>query len=250
MSDWTDHHCHLPDDGAEALVEEAARSGVTRLVDVGCDLESSRAALARARRIEGVWATAGVHPHEASGGIDGIAGLLSDPSIVAVGECGLDYHYMHSPKDAQREAFAAQIQLALDRDLPLVIHSREAWDDTFEVLESTGVPPRTVFHCFTGGPDEARRCLDVGALLSFSGIVSFPSAPEVREAARLCPADRYLVETDSPYLAPAPYRGKRNRPALVARVGEVVAEVRGERPDDVARQTSSTAAAFYRFGER
>ncbi len=250
MTTWTDNHCHLPAEGAAEVVEDAARSGVVRLVDVGCDLASSEAAIARARELEGVWATVGVHPHEASGGVEGIEDLLADPAVVAVGECGLDHHYMHSPADAQREAFASQIDMALRHDLPLVIHTREAWDETFDVLAGVGVPSRTVFHCFTGGPEEARRCLDLGAVLSFSGIVSFPSAPEVREAAQLCPPDRYLVETDSPYLAPVPHRGRRNRPALVVRVGEVLAEVRDVPVEEVARQTSATAEAIYRFGSR
>ncbi len=253
MSTWTDHHCHLPDEGASELVALAAEAGVTRLLDVGCDLASSVAARDRARRLAGsggarVWSTAGVHPHEASGGIDGIEALLDDPLVVAVGECGLDYYYLHSPAEVQREAFAAQIALAHRHGMPLVIHSRSAWDDTFDVLAAEGVPERTVFHCFTGGPDEARRCLDVGASLSFSGIVSFPSAPEVREAAALCPADRYLVETDAPYLAPVPHRGRKNRPDLVVRVGEVVAEVRGVPASQVAAETSANAEAFYGLG--
>lgn len=250
MATWTDNHCHLPASGASDVVEDAAANGVVRLVDVGCDLASSKAAIARARELEGVWATVGVHPHEAQHGLDGIEELLGDPTVVAVGECGLDHHYMHSPAEAQREVFAAQIEMAHRHDLPLVIHTREAWEETFDVLAAVGVPSRTVFHCFTGGPEEARRCLDLGAVLSFSGIVSFPSAPEVRDAARLCPSDRYLVETDSPYLAPAPHRGKKNRPALVVRVGEVLAEVRGEPIEEVARQTSATAEAIYRFGDR
>ena len=143
-------------------------------------------------------------------GIDGIEALLAEPEVVAVGECGLDYHYDHSPRDVQREVFAAQIALAHAHDLALVIHTREAWDDTFDILAAEGVPERTVFHCFTGGPDEARRCLDLGAYLSFSGIVTFPTADDVRAAAALCPLDRLLVETDAPYLAPVPHRGERN----------------------------------------
>ena len=137
-----------------------------------------------------------------------------DP-LVAVGECGLDYHYDHSPRDAQRTAFAEQIALAQRHGLALVIHARQAWDDLFDVLEAEGVPERTVLHCFTGGPEEARRCLDAGMFVSFSGIVTFKNAVEVREAAALCPLDRLLVETDSPFLAPAPHRGKANEPAFV-----------------------------------
>jgi TatD DNase family protein len=146
---------------------------------------------------------------------------------VGVGECGLDYHYDHSPRDVQREAFAAQIRLAHERSLALVIHTREAWDDTWAVLAAEGVPERTVFHCFTGGAAEAGRCLELGASLSFSGIVSFKTAADVRDAAASCPMDRLLVETDAPYLAPVPHRGRTNTPAFVPLVGAVVAEVKG-----------------------
>ena len=217
------------------------------MVTVGCDVEDSQAAIAVARGHAGVWATAGVHPHEAAGGMDGVEELLADPHVVAVGECGLDYHYDHSPRPAQRDVFAAQVVLAHRFDLALVIHTREAWDDTFAVLAAEGVPARTVFHCFTGGEDEARRALDLGASLSFSGIVTFKSADDVRAAAALCPLERLLVETDSPYLAPVPHRGEDNRPALVPLVGAAVAGVRGEGIDAVAAATWRNAANFYRL---
>ena len=190
-------------------------------------------------------ATVGLHPHEAKHGIDGLEALLGEPGVVAVGECGLDYHYDHSPRDEQRAMFAAQIALAHQHELPLVIHTREAWAETFDILDAEGMPSSTIFHCFTGGPDEAQKCLDRGAWLSFSGIVSFKSAADVQQAAVLCPADRMLVETDSPYLAPAPYRGKRNQPAWVARVGEVLAELRGETIKAVAEATWDNAHRAY-----
>jgi TatD DNase family protein len=192
-----------------------------------------------------VWATAGVHPHDAKDGLDGLDSLLDAPGVVAVGECGLDYHYDHSPRDVQRAVFAAQVALANARGLPLVVHTREAWDDTFDILRGEGVSERVVFHCFTGGPDEARRCLDLGGHLSFSGIVTFPSAAEVREAAVLCPSDRLLVETDSPYLAPVPHRGRPNRPALVVVVGESLAATRGETAEQVADLTWTNAERVY-----
>ncbi len=254
-SAWIDHHCHLPaappteGPALEELVDEARAAGVSRLVNVGTSLAASRDAVDVAARSPHVWATVGVHPHDASDGLDGIEELLAAPRVVAVGECGLDYHYLHSPAEAQREVFAAQIQLAHHHDLPLVIHTREAWDETFDILAAERPPERLVFHCFTGGPTEARRCLDVGGSLSFSGIVSFPSAGELREAARLCPADRMLVETDSPYLAPVPHRGRANRPALVAVVGAALAEARGEGVDEVAASTTANAERFYRFEE-
>jgi TatD DNase family protein len=146
---------------------------------------------------------------------------------VAIGECGLDYHYEHSPRPAQRDAFARQVGLAHERGLALVIHTREAWDDTFEVLGSQSRPERIVFHCFTGGPAEARIALDLGAWISFSGIVTFKGADDVRAAAAMAPLDRVLVETDAPYLTPVPYRGTPNQPAHVVLVGAAVAALSG-----------------------
>jgi TatD DNase family protein len=247
---WIDDHCHLPQDAAAAaeVLVAAAKAGVERVVTVGCDVDQSRAYQAIAVANPGVvWSTVGVHPHDAKLGLEGLEDLLGLPRIVAVGECGLDYHYDHSPRELQREVFDRQIALAHAHDLALVIHTREAWDDTFAILEAAGVPERTVFHCFSGGPDEARRCLDLGAYLSFSGIVSFPSADDLRAAAVLCPARRLLVETDSPYLAPVPHRGKRNQPAWVPLVGEAVATARGERVDAVAEATWHNAESVYRL---
>jgi TatD DNase family protein len=221
---WTDSHCHIDD---SALVDAAREAGVTRLVNIGTDLNSSRAAIDFAARHEDVYATVGLHPHDAKNGLHGLAALLDAPRVVAVGECGLDYHYDYSPRAVQRDVFAAQVALASERDLALVIHTREAWDDTFAVLDDVGVPARTVFHCFTGGPVEAERALERGAAISFSGIVTFKNASEIREAVAICPADRLLVETDSPYLAPVPHRGEPNQPAWVAVVGAAVAGIRG-----------------------
>ena len=246
---WTDNHCHLPTDPdeARAVVEEARAAGVERLVDVGTDVVTSRAAADRAASLEGVWATAGVHPHDAAGGLDGLVDLLGAPGVVAVGECGLDYHYDHSPRSAQREAFAAQVALAREHDLPLVIHTREAWDDTFAVLDAVGVPDHTVMHCFTGGVAEAEASLERGALLSFSGIVTFKTADDLRAAAVACPLDRLLVETDSPYLAPVPHRGRPNRPALLVHVGEAVAAAKGVPVEAVAEASWANAERFYRL---
>ncbi|MGH9157888.1 MAG: TatD family hydrolase [Acidimicrobiales bacterium] len=225
---WTDSHCHVPYQGLGTGAIGAARAaGVTRMVNVGTDAEQSRVAIEVAGAHEGVWATVGLHPHEASQGVDTIVDLLGRPKVVAVGECGLDYHYDHSPRPVQREAFAAQVALAREMDLALVIHTREAWDDTFAILAAEPPPDRVVFHCFTGGQAEARRALDLGAHLSFSGVVTFKSAGDVRAAAALCPLDRLLVETDAPYLAPVPYRGRTNEPALVPVVGAAVAAAKG-----------------------
>jgi TatD DNase family protein len=255
-SRWTDDHCHLGWDGdgpadprlVDEMVADAAATGVERLVTVGTDRMRSADAIAAASRHPGVvWATVGLHPHEARHGLDGLADLLGRPGVVAVGECGLDYHYDHSPRDVQRRMFAAQVAWAHERDLALVIHTREAWDDTFAVLDSEGVPERTVFHCFTGGPADAEACLARGGYLSFSGVVTFKGADDVRAAAALCPLDRVLVETDSPYLAPVPHRGRPNRPGLVPLVGEALACAMSVTVDDVAVATWSTAERVYRL---
>ena len=235
---WTDSHCHVPYQGlGTEVIEEARRAGVTRLIDVGTDAEQSATAIAVAQANQGVWATVGLHPHDASKGVDTIVALLGEDKVVAVGECGLDYHYDNSPRPVQRDAFAAQVGLASDHGLALVIHTREAWDDTFAILGAGAMPERTVFHCFTGGADEARRALDLGAHLSFSGIVTFRGADDVRAAVALCPLDRLLVETDAPFLAPAPHRGRPNRPEYVPVVGAAVAAAKGV---DVAEVESAT----------
>jgi TatD DNase family protein len=264
---WFDSHCHIQDAfrpdhlDIPAVLAEAARAGVEGLVCVGTDAASSRQAISlveRARQAEaqgsgagvGTWATVGLHPHEAKQGLDQVESLLasamSSPggTVVAVGECGLDYHYDHSPRPVQREVFAAQIALARHIGLTLVVHSREAWDDTLELLrEAEGIV--VVVHCFTGGTDEARRCLDLGAYLSFSGIVTFPNAQEVRDAAALCPVDRLLVETDAPFLAPVPHRGRPNQPAWVAEVGAAVASVKKLAVEEVAASTSAVARSAF-----
>jgi len=264
---WTDTHSHIQEtylddpSGVEAVLDRAMASGVGRIVCVGTGEEASREAVALAARVASsgsktrVWSTVGLHPHEASSGVGPVAKLLAEVaprstgrppgSVVAVGECGLDYFYEHSPRAAQRDAFAEQIVLAKEYDLALVVHSRGAWDETIEILTSNGVPERTVIHCFTGGVEEAGRCLALGAYLSFSGIVTFKNASDVRDAAKLCPSDRLLVETDSPFLAPAPYRGKPNEPAYVAIVGTAMAVLRGVSSTEIAEVTSINAAALF-----
>lgn len=247
MVRWIDNHCHLELDTLTEVVAQASAAGVERMIDVGTDLATSTAAAAKAAACDRVWATAGVHPHEARHGTGGIEDLLGSDRVVAVGECGLDYHYNYSPPHDQQVVFATQIEIAHRCRMPLVIHTREAWDDTFAVLDEGGVPDHTVFHCFTGGPEEARAALDRGAYLSFSGIVSFPSAGDVQAAAGLCPLSRMLVETDSPYLAPVPLRGKPNSPANLPLVGEALARAHSVSPQEVAEHTWANASAFYRL---
>ena len=249
---WFDSHCHVPYEGLEdaaAVIAAARDAGVARMVTVGTDAEQSRAALDVARRFDDVWATVGLHPHDAKNGVDTILPMLREGldagDCVAIGECGLDYHYDHSPRDVQRDAFAAQIALAHQHDLALVIHTREAWTDTWDILRAEGVPARTVFHCFTGGEDEARECLGLGASLSFSGIVTFKNAEDVRGAARMCPLEATLVETDSPYLAPQPHRGRTNTPAFVPFIGAALASIHNVSVTEVERVTWENANRLF-----
>lgn len=248
MPTLIDSHCHLYETRGAALddvIDAARAAGVTTMISVGCDAATTAAAIEIAAAYDGVFATAGLHPHDAKNGVDTIVSFLDDPNVIAVGEAGLDHYYDHSPRDVQRTAFAAQIQLAHQRHLPLVIHTRDAWADTFDVLAAEGMPERTVFHCFTGGVDEAQRCLDLGAFLSFSGIVTFKTAVDLQAAAMMCPLDRLLVETDSPYLAPVPFRGKTNQPAHVRHVAQFVADLRGLPLDTIAESTATaTRTAF------
>lgn len=247
---WTDTHCHLQYEGIppEAL-ERAWTAGVDRIICIGTDADHSRRAIEAAvgDREGRVWATVGLHPHDAEQGLDDILPLIDMPRVVAIGECGLDYYYEHSPREFQRAAFAAQIALARIHDLALVVHTRDAWDETFAILQVEGVPERVVFHCFTGGPAEAERALALGAYLSFSGIVTFKKADDVRDAAAMCPSDRLLVETDAPYLAPVPHRGSMNEPAHVAVVGAAVAALRDEREEELAATTSANASKVFKL---
>ncbi len=269
---WFDSHCHVQEeylggdgerDGAadlEPVLARAREAGIGRLVCIGTGAVTSDQAVrvARATAAAGsaprAWASIGLHPHEASQGVEEVAALLArelavgDGAVVAVGECGLDYFYEHSPRAEQRAAFAAQIALAHAHGLALVIHARDAWADLFDVLGAEGVPDRTVLHCFTGGPDEVERCLRAGMYVSFSGIVTFKNAGDVRAAAALCPLDRLLVETDSPFLAPVPHRGRPNEPSYLPLVGEAIAAVKACSVGEIMERSATAAAMAFSTG--
>lgn len=190
-----------------------------------------------------MFATIGVHPHDASKAtaetFARLRELAAHPKVLAIGEIGLDYHYDFSPRDVQRAVFKQQLEIAAETGKPIVIHTREAWADTMALVgQAPGLPSAGIMHCFTGNPDQAREALDLGFHLSFGGVLTFPKAETVRAAARMTPEDRLLVETDCPYLAPAPHRGKRNEPAFVAEVARRLAEVRGRTPDEIAELTT------------
>lgn len=260
MSYWTDAHCHLQDRflsdkdasvTALATLARAYEAGINRVVVVGTDATTSHEALAITQlsaQVE-IFATVGLHPHEALSDLDPIRELARSghDRLVGIGETGLDYFYEHAPRTAQREAFAAQIALAHELDLALVIHARDAFDDLWSILRSESTPARTVIHCFTGTPAEANGCLELGCDISVSGVVTFKNAQLVRDAVREVPLERLHVETDSPFLAPVPYRGRPNEPALVATVGEFVAELREVDVETMRVATAANTARLFRL---
>ena len=249
---FVDTHCHLDGKGfdadREAVIERARAAGVEWMVAIGTgdgppDLEAG-IRLADAHPF--IYATVGVHPHEAAKATDEtwpqLQALTAHPKCVAVGEIGLDYHYDFSPRETQKDVFVRQMQLARDAKLPIVIHTREAWDDTIALIrENWDSALGGIFHCFSGGPGEARQVLDLGFHVSFSGIVTFPKATDIHEAARMVPDDRLLIETDAPYLAPVPYRGKRNEPAYVQHTAARISELRGVPVEEIAALTTGNA---------
>lgn len=245
-----DTHCHLfllDDDPAE-VIREAARAGVGTLICVGIDPQTSRRSLELARRFGGVFATAGMHPHDASAydlqAAAEIEELVSDPLVVAVGECGLDFYRMRSPRDAQLRAIRGQVELARSAELPLVVHVRDAWPEILEVLDE-GSAERVVLHCFSGDATIARACAERGWFLSFAGNVTYPKNAHLREAAAAVALDRLLVETDSPFLAPQRLRGRENRPSNVLDAIEAIATARHEPVENVRTATASNARTAF-----
>jgi len=240
-----DSHCHVDmpqfdGDRAETIARARAAGVATLLVVGGVDEENGHRRALKVAGEFGLPASAGVHPHEAklwtAAVEDELRGLAREKRIVAVGEIGLDFHYDHSPRDVQRDVFRRQIRLAREVSLPVIVHTREADDETCAILEQERANEcGGVIHCFTGGHELARRSLALGFCLSFSGILAFPRSEVISEVARAVPRDRLLVETDAPFLAPPPFRGKRNEPAFVVEVARKLALLRGESLEDVAK---------------
>lgn len=250
MAGLVDSHCHLDSDAfredREAVIARAREAGVRWMVSIGSgdgppDLE---AGIRMAEAYDFVFATAGVHPHDASKATPStwvdLTSLCAHQKVVGIGEIGLDYHYNFSPPETQRAVFQAQLELAAEAGLPVMIHTREAWTDTVELVRNvySGARAGGIFHCFSGGPREAEEALGLGFHLSFSGIITFPKAAEVRQALALTPEDKLLIETDAPYLAPVPHRGKRNEPAYLVRTAEKAAEVREMSLEQLAAATT------------
>lgn len=251
-----DSHCHLTDpafaEDRDEVVARAAAAGVEGMVTICTDAGDLAGVLALTAAHPSVWGTAGIHPHEARHGtpdaLERVRQAVRDePRIRAIGECGLDFHYDHSPRDDQQRVFRAQLDLAAELDRPVIVHSRTADADTAHLIREYKGRVIGVLHCFSGSSELLEVGLDAGWYVSFAGMVSFPKW-DGRELLRAVPADRLLIETDSPYLAPTPHRGKRNEPAFVARVAEVCAQLRGVPVETIAAATTANARAFYGIG--
>lgn len=255
-----DTHTHLDDaryeSDREAMIARAREAGVDTMITIGCDLATSRSAVALANQYPFVYASIGVHPHEAKHIEDDwyeeFRQLAGQGRVVAYGEIGLDYHYNHSDPEEQRNRFREQIRLARELALPVIIHTREAQDDTIRILkEERASDIGGVFHCFSGDAWLAKDALDMGFYLSFSGILTFQNATMLRDIAKTVPSDRLLIETDCPYLTPIPHRGKRNEPAYVKHVAEMLATLISHHgtmtADDIGRLTSENARRLFKI---
>lgn len=259
---WLDSHCHLTaggyDEDREQVIERAFRSGVEALIAIGSGYgpAGNDRAVALARGDPRIFATVGVHPHEAQTQSDELRSQLrawlADPRVVAVGECGLDYHYMRSPREVQRRVLAEQLRWARELNLPVVVHVRDdgegAYEELLELWAHEGEGTLTgVLHCFTGTLEFAKRALEQGFYISFSGVVTFRQSHALRQVAKALPTDRLLVETDAPFLAPQGHRGRRNEPAWVSLVGETLGRLHGVRTEEMARITTANARRLFRL---
>ncbi|HVV66827.1 MAG TPA: TatD family hydrolase [Candidatus Saccharimonadales bacterium] len=264
-----DTHCHIQSAGTEGgeritrekwgkvpgltgdkMIADAAKDGVTRLLCVGCDGEDSRLAIDFVKNREKCWATVGIHPHEAQhytgqeAKLAAFASLASEPKVVAIGECGLDYYYEHSPKEAQLELLRFQIELALKHDLPLIFHVREAFDDFWPIFDTyTGV--RGVLHSFTDTAENLERAMERNLYVGVNGIATFAKNPKQLDVYRSIPLQKLLLETDAPFLTPTPYRGSINEPRRVRRIAEFVSEIRGESLEQIAQATTVNAQKLF-----
>jgi len=254
-----DSHCHLDpevyggDAAVDAVVARARDAGVTRLIAIGSGYGPSALgrALAVAERHPDVWCAVGLHPHDAKDWSDAVADAMTaaaaHPRVVALGEMGLDFHYDLSPRDTQRAVLRAQAALSVSLGRPLVIHDRDAGDETFDQVGESGAfdGPGALWHCFTGDRDRMRRIVAAGGYVSLPGIVTFKSAVEMQAVAAEVPLERLMIETDSPFLTPVPFRGQRNEPMHVTRVAAAIAAIRGEPVETIAAATSQAAARFF-----
>ncbi|MCL2084930.1 MAG: TatD family hydrolase [Oscillospiraceae bacterium] len=251
MPEFFDTHAHYDHErferGRHGLIGSMPKRGITLILVPGCDLESSRAAVGLTKHHRHVYAAAGTHPHEAAGFDDRQAAALrrlySNPKVVAVGEIGLDYRYDHSPRDVQRACFERQLELAARLRLPVIVHEREAYEDTINILSGYNV--RAVFHCYSGSAEAAKRIINMGHYISFTGIITFPKVRNALETAAWVPADRFMLETDAPYMTPVPHRGRRNDSSYLPYIARAIAAVRKVNPYEIAEQTYRNGTEFF-----
>jgi TatD DNase family protein len=253
---WIDSHTHLNDEAYQedypAIIKAAVDSGVVAMLVVGCDLISSRRAIELAKEYPMIWATVGIHPHDAKTWdqktANELQAMLAEPKVVALGEIGLDYHYLYSPKEDQLKAFTEQLQIAKAYNKPIIIHNREAHLDTYTLLTKEHIGPAGgVMHCFSGSRELAVQFLELGLQISFAGPLTFSNANKLRNVAAEIPLERLLVETDCPYLSPHPFRGSRNEPMRVALVGEKLAELKQLTVSDVMQVTTANSRALFKI---
>jgi TatD DNase family protein len=257
--DLIDSHAHIDfpqfADDREAMLERAREAGVGTLLAIGTGPgpEKLDAAIPFAEQHDWIYTSVGIHPHEAKEvtpqHLDELARLAQHPKVIAWGEIGLDYFYDHSPRDVQATVFRSQMELAREAKLPIIIHCRDAWDDCLALIERHWRPSGLagILHCFTGTLDHAKRGLELGFLISFAGNSTYPKTQNIRDVAKEIPLDRMLIETDSPFLAPQPYRGKRNEPAYVAEVAKTLATVRNLAPEEIAAATAANFRRLFRI---
>jgi TatD DNase family protein len=250
-----DTHCHLTFDelagDVPAIIERSKAAGVTGWLTVGTDAEQNQKALQLAEEYENMYAAVGIHPHDAKDvtvdTIDQLRELTQNEKVVAIGETGLDYYYDNSPREDQRKVFAQQLKLAAELNLPVIIHCRKAFDETIDILDEHGRDvKKVVFHCFSGSAEQAKIVLDKGYHISFTGVVTFKNANKTREAAKVVPVERLMLETDCPYMSPEPMRKqKTNEPALLIHTAKFLAELKGMDLADFAQKTTATTKAFF-----
>ncbi len=253
--EFIDTHAHLEMmDDIEGVIERAKNKGVTKIIAVSSDVNSSIRSIELSNKYPMAYSAVGIHPHEATGtteeAISEIERLAENSKVIGIGETGLDYHYTHSDKEHQLRSFRMHIELASQLNLSLIIHIRDAFEDVLDVLrERVSNNVYGVIHCFTGDYEWAKKFIDLDFYISFSGIITFKNAQEIRDAAKSIPLERMLVETDSPYLAPVPYRGKRNEPANLRLVAETIAELRNTSLEMIAEQTTYNAMNLFGIGK-
>lgn len=250
-----DTHCHLTfgqlADDVDAVIERSIDAGVTSWITVGTDPGHNQKAIEIACKYDNMYATVGVHPHDAKEvtgqAIRQLHALAQNKKVVAIGETGLDFHYDHSPRDKQAEVFRSHLQLAGELALPVIIHSRESFDETMKILQQSGPDlKKVVFHCFSGSPEQARIVLDAGFYISFTGVVTFKNADSIRQSAEIVPLDRLMLETDCPYMSPEPMRKQRiNEPALMVHTAKFLADLKGMDLSDFAAHVTTTSKYFF-----